>query len=145
MGRTMTRTSEHDGPRVASFERHELPAIPGPDRALLGSPPHGPLVGIAQFDTYAVIRCGDVCAEIVRFAYWHPNDGVETVEVSFDARMHVPDEGAGIANIQLDDPRQLFDVADVARRAGFLLDEARRRHATTAVEASVVDSEGSER
>lgn len=108
-------TTTTTGPTI---ERRDLPPIPVSD----GAP-------IDQFETYAVIRCGDVHAEIVRFAYWHPNDGVDTVEVSFDARLHVPDEGAGMANIQVDQPQPLFDVAQVVQRAAFLLDEARRRHA----------------
>ncbi|MCV7382195.1 hypothetical protein H7K38_26630 [Mycobacterium alsense] len=118
----------------ATIERRDLPALPIPDEA-----------PIDQFETYAVIRCGDVRAEIVRFAYWHPNDGVDTVAVSFDARLHVPDEGAGIADIHVDDPQPLFDVAQVAQRAAFLLDEARRHHATALPMTAAAGSEGSER
>jgi hypothetical protein len=96
-----------------TFARHELPPIPEPD----GAP-------IDQFDTYAEVCCGGVHAEVVRFAYWHPNDGVDSVEVSFEARLHVPDRGVGLATIQLDDPCRLLDVSQVAMRAALLLAEA---------------------
>src|SRR5947209_6022232 len=95
--------------------RPELPAIP----ALSGAP-------IMQWDACAVLRCGEVHAEIVRFSYWHPNDGLNSVEVSFDARLHVPDEGVGIANIHSDDTDLLLCVSQIATRAASLLDEARR-------------------
>ena len=98
----------------ATFKRHNLPAIPAPGA-----------VPINQHDTYAVIRCGDACAEIVRFAHWHPNDGVDTVEVSFEARLH---NAGDHADMPLTEPRELFDLAHVATRAAFLLDEAQRRH-----------------
>jgi hypothetical protein len=104
-----------------TIERPDLPAIP----ALDGAP-------IDQWDTYAVIHCGEVRAEIVRFSYWHPNDGVDSVEVSFDARLHVPDVGVGLANIHSDDTHKLHCVAQVAKRAAFLVEEARRRYATWA-------------
>lgn len=86
-------------------QRPDLPAHPGAS----GAP-------IDQWDTYAVIRCGDVHAEVVRFSRWHPNDGVDSVEVSFDARLHVPDEGVGIANIHSDDTDLLRCVGHVEDR-----------------------------
>ena len=101
-----------------TIERPDLPAIP----ALGGAP-------IDQWDTYAVVRCGEVHAEIVRFCCWHPNDGVDSVEVSFDARLHVPDVGVGIANIHSDDTHTLHCVAQVATQAAVLVDEARHRYA----------------
>jgi hypothetical protein len=114
----------------ATFERREMRPVPVPDRALVGPPPYGAFAGINQSDTYAAIRCGDVHAEIIRFAYWHPNDGAETVEVSFDARINgTREDGGGAAEIYAIDPQELFDLAQVATRAAFLLDEARRRHA----------------
>ncbi|OBG25292.1 hypothetical protein [Mycobacterium sp. 852002-51057_SCH5723018] len=126
------------------IERRELPPIPAPDRRRW-TPPYAAFDGINQCDTYAAIRCGDIHAEIVRFAYWHPNDGVDTVDVSFDARLHVPDEGAGIADIQLDDSHKLYYVGQVATRAAFLLDEARRRHSTVLLQNTVDGGEGSAR
>jgi hypothetical protein len=98
--------------------RPDLPPIP----ALSGAP-------IMQWDTYAVLRCGEVHAQIVRFSYWHPNDGIDSVEVSFDARLHIPDEGVGIATIHSDDTDLLHCVGHVATRAASLVDEARCRHA----------------
>jgi hypothetical protein len=82
-----------------------------------------------QWDTYAVLRCGEVHAQIVRFSYWHPNDGIDSVEVSFDARLHIPDEGVGIATIHSDDTDLLHCVGHVATRAASLVDETRCRHA----------------
>lgn len=90
-------------------QRPDLPPIP----VLSGAP-------IDQWDTYAVIRCGDVHAEVVRFSCWHPNDGVDSVEVSFDARLHVPDEGVGIANIHPDDT-DLLQCVGRCCHAGSLL------------------------
>jgi hypothetical protein len=108
-------TTTITGPTI---ERPDLPAIP----ALAGAP-------IDRWDTYAVVRCGEVHAEIVRFCYWHPNDGVDSVEVSFDARLHVPDVGVGIANIHSDDTHMLYCAGQVVTQAAYLVDEARRRYA----------------
>jgi hypothetical protein len=100
-----------------TIERRELPPIP----------PYRPFVGINQFDTYAVVRCGDVYAQIERFAYWHPGDGGDTAEISFDTRLHgLAGDGAGIAAMQTSDPSELEVVSQVAFHPAMLLEEAHR-------------------
>jgi hypothetical protein len=118
-------TEPRTAPNRVTVERRELPPIPTADRTQW-APPYGAFDGINQFDTYAVVRCGDMYAEIQRFAYWQPGDDVETVEVTSDARLHdLPGDGPGVANVCQADPSQLFDLAQLALNAALILDEVR--------------------
>jgi hypothetical protein len=105
-------TSEKSGD--VTVERHQVPAVPVADRD-----------PIDQWDTYAEIRCGGTHAKVERFSYWHPNDARDYTEVVFDSKINTDaDNGSGVADVCSEDPRALFDLAQVIKETAFILDEA---------------------
>ena len=79
----MTTTTTTTGITV---ERRELPPVPVPNPTL------GALARVDRFDIYAVVRCGEIFAEVERFAYWDESYGDAPVEVSFETRMSEPED-----------------------------------------------------
>jgi hypothetical protein len=106
-----------------SVERRELPPIPTePERSF------GGILTIDRFDTYGVIRCGDIYAEVVRFVYWDEKDYAGLApEITFESRIYQPEDRSGCScNFYTLDPNELLDLARTAFNTALVLDEARR-------------------
>ncbi|CQD11836.1 hypothetical protein BN1232_02227 [Mycobacterium lentiflavum] len=78
-------------------------------------------------DVYATVACGALRAEVVRCCDWDASDGIDTVDISFEARINgLREDGGGAAEIFATDSTELFGLAQVAVQAALLLGEARR-------------------
>lgn len=71
-----------------SVNQRELPDLPPTGRGL-----------VDQWDVYATVAAGDLRAEVARFAYWHPNDGLP-LETTFEVRINGLPETGGTADIR---------------------------------------------
>jgi ethanolamine utilization microcompartment shell protein EutL len=81
-------------------------------------------------DTYAEVSCGDITAEVVRFAYWDDRDGRTDVEQTFEVLINGADNGGGVCDVYAEDAETLRALAAVSTQAALLLDEAREQHGT---------------
>lgn len=99
-------------PRVA---RYEMPPIPTPTGE-----------EISQHDTYATVTCGEIAAEVQRFAYWNPKDQrADDVDITFEATIDGLPDHCGLSDVYADNPAILHQLAAVASAAARLLEEAR--------------------
>jgi hypothetical protein len=99
-----------------SRKRRELPPV---------SAPRG--LEVSEYDVYATIECGELRAEIARYAVWDPRDGDDAVRVAFDAKINgLREDGGGVAEIYATDSSELFELAQIAVQTALLLGEARR-------------------
>jgi hypothetical protein len=104
--------------RIAGIivERRELRPAPAPRGAKVN-----------DRDVYATVACGALRAEVVRCCDWDASDGIDTVDISFEARINrLREDGGGAAEIFATDSTELFELAQVAVQTALLLGEARR-------------------
>ncbi|MGD1253959.1 hypothetical protein ACKUT9_06900 [Mycobacterium seoulense] len=98
-----------------------MPPVPVPETSL------GALARVDRFDTYAIVRCGELYAEVERFAYWEESYGNAPVEVSFEVRIYGLPEHGGCCDVSANDADGLLDLTQVSFYAAMLLEEARSR------------------
>lgn len=115
----MTALVANLGP--VTIQRREMPPVPVPGPSL------GALARVDRFDTYAIVRCGELYAEVERFAYWEESYGNAPVEVSFEARIYGLPEHGGCCDVYASSPDVLLDLTQVSFYAAMLLDEVRQR------------------
>lgn len=99
-------------------DRWEMPPLPVPDPAL------GAAARIDRFDTYGVVRCGEMYAEVQRFAYW--DETYDEVEVVFEARIYELPEHSGSCDVYSADPSQLLELGQICVLTAMLLGGAQR-------------------
>ncbi|OBK76298.1 hypothetical protein [Mycobacterium sp. 1274761.0] len=97
------------------IERRELPPIPNIGANV-----------VDMIDPYAVVTAGHIVGKVERYCYWHPNDE-HPLDVVYEATIDGLPDTSGTAQVLMNQPESLRQLAAVCAQVALLLEEAKTR------------------